>query len=130
MAARRRNTPNTTIIRREKKRTTQIMIKRITCMLSALALAGALWAHEGAEHVIGTVKSMTTESVTVETAKHETLTIMLTPKTEVMKSKAKGEIKDLKVGDRVVIHAAKGKAGLEAQEVDFGAAPAATPVKH
>jgi len=106
------------------------MTKRITCILSAFALAGALLAHEGAEHVTGTVKSMTAESVTVETLKHETVTIMLTPKTEVMKSKAKGDIKDLKVGDRVVIHAAKGKAGLEAQEVDFGAAPAATPVKH
>jgi hypothetical protein len=107
------------------------MPKRITCILSALALTGALWAHEGAEHVTGSVKSITPESLTVETVKHETLTIMLTPKTEVMKSKAKGDIKDLKVGDRVVVHAAKGKAGqLEAQEVDFGAAPAAAPVKH
>lgn len=101
------------------------MTKRIPCILSAFALAGALVAHEGGQHVIGSVKSITPQSVTVETVKHETLTIMLTPKTEVMKSKAKGDIKDLKVGDRVVIHAAKGKDGLEAEEVDFGAAPAA-----
>jgi hypothetical protein len=47
-----------------------------------------------------------------------------------MKSKAKGDIKDLKVGDRVVVHAAHGKAGLEAQEVDFGAAPPAAPAPH
>jgi hypothetical protein len=101
------------------------MTKRIACIVSALALAGSLWAHEGAEHVIGMVKSIAPGSLTVETMKHETMTIMLTPKTEVMKSKAKGDIKDLKVGDRVVVHAAHGKAGLEAQEVDFGAAPAA-----
>ena len=101
------------------------MTKRIASTIAALAFAGAMFAHEGAEHVTGTVKSMAPGSLTVETAKHETLTIMLTPKTEVMKSKAKGDIKDLKVGDRVVIHAAHGKAGLEAQEVDFGAVPVA-----
>jgi hypothetical protein len=99
-------------------------------MISALALAGAMFAHEGAEHVTGTVKSIAPGSLTVETTKHETLTIMLSPKTEVMKSKAKGDIKDLKVGDRVVVHAAHGKAGLEAQEVDFGPAPAAAAATH
>ena len=106
------------------------MKTRIAGILSALALAGAMFAHEGAEHVIGTVKSIAPGSLTVETAKHETLTIMLTPKTDVMKSKAKGDIKDLKVGDRVVVHAAHGKAGLEAQEVDFGVAPAAPAAQH
>ena len=106
------------------------MTKRIACIFSGFALAGALLAHEGAEHVIGTVKAITAQSLTVETAKHETLTIMLTPKTDVMKSKAKGDIKDLKVGDRVVVHAAHGKAGLEAQEVDFGAAPSAAAATH
>jgi hypothetical protein len=99
-------------------------------MISALALAGAMFAHEGAEHVTGTVKSIAPGSLTVETTKHETLTIMLSPKTEVMKSKAKGDIKDLKVGDRVVVHAAHGKSGLEAQEVDFGPAPAAAAATH
>jgi hypothetical protein len=100
------------------------MKKSISCTLFAFALAGAAFAHEGAEHVVGTVKSIAPGSLTVETAKHETLTIAITPKTEVMKSKAKGDLKDLKVGDRVVVHAEKGKAGLEAEEVDFGAAPA------
>ena len=106
------------------------MTKRIATMLSALALAGAMLAHEGAEHVTGTVKSIAPGSLTVETTKHETLTIMLSPKTEVMKSKAKGDIKDLKVGDRVVVHAAHGKSGLEAQEVDFGPTPAAAAATH
>ena len=106
------------------------MAKRIACMISALALAGAMFAHEGAEHVTGTVKSIAPGSLTVETTKHETLTIMLSPKTEVMKSKAKGDIKDLKVGDRVVVHAAHGKSRLEAQEVDFGPAPAAAAATH
>ena len=51
---------------------------------------------------------------------------MLNAKTEVMKSAVKTDIKDLKVGDRVVIHAMKNKEGqLEAEEVAFGAAPAA-----
>jgi hypothetical protein len=107
------------------------MTRCITALVSGFALAtGLLLAHEGAEHVSGTVKSIAPGSLTVETAKHETLTIMVTPKTEVMKSKAKGDLKDLKVGDRVVVHAAHGKAGLEAQEVDFGAAPPAAAASH
>ena len=103
------------------------MTQRIlTCMFVMFALAAALAAHGGAEHVTGTVKTISPASVTVETVKHEMVTVMLTAKTEVMKSAAKADIKDLKIGDRVVIHAMKNKEGqLEAEEVAFGAVPAA-----
>jgi hypothetical protein len=99
----------------------------LTCLLLTLALAAGLAAHGDAIHVTGTVKAIGPASVTVETAKHETVTVMLNAKTEVMKSAAKADIKDLKVGERVVIHAMKNKEGqLEAEEVAFGAAPAAS----
>jgi Domain of unknown function (DUF5666) len=98
----------------------------LTCLFLMLALAAALAAHGDAIHVTGTVKAIGPTSVTVETAKHEVVTVMLSPKTEVMKSAAKADIKDLKVGDRAVIHAMKNKEGhLEAEEVAFGAVPAA-----
>lgn len=102
-------------------------MKSITkTILLTIGLAGAMLAHGGAEHVIGTVKVIKADSLTVENAKHEMITVFLRPDTEVMKSKAKGDLKDLKVGDRVVVHAEKGKTGnLEAEEVDFGIAPAA-----
>ena len=99
----------------------------LTCLFLTLALAAALTAHGDAIHVTGTVKAVSPGSVTVETVKHEVVQVMLTAKTEVMKSAAKADIKDLKIGDRVVIHAMKNKEGhLEAEEVAFGAVPAAS----
>jgi hypothetical protein len=102
-------------------------MKRIlsTGILAAFSFAGAgaLLAHGGAEHVMGFARSVSAESVTVENAKHEMVTVLLTPKTEIKKSAAKAPIMDLKVGDRVTIHAEKNKEGkLEAEEVEFGAA--------
>ena len=90
----------------------------------ALLATGTLFAHGGAEHVVGFARTITADSVTVETPKHEMVTVLLTPKTEVMKSEVKAKMSDLKVGERVVIHAEKNKAGkLEAEEVEFGPSP-------
>src|SRR5215469_2873722 len=103
----------------------------LTSLFLVLALTAVLAAHGDAIHVTGTVKTISPASVTVETVKHETVTVMLSPKTEVMKSAAKADIKDLKVGERVVIHAMKNKEGqLEAEEVAFGAVPAAAHAEH
>ena len=45
--------------------------------------------------------------------------VLFTPKMEVTKSKVAAKITDLKVGDRVVIHAMKNKDGkYEAHEVE------------
>jgi hypothetical protein len=97
-----------------------------TGILAAAALlsAGSLFAHGGAEHVMGFARSVSADSVTVETAKHEMITVMLTPKTEIKKSEVKADIMDLKVGDRVMVHAEKNKEGkLEAEEVEWGPTP-------
>src|SRR5215217_3017881 len=101
------------------------MAKLIQSSLATLAIAGGLLAHGGTEHLPGTVKSIAADSMTIETTKHETLTIGLSAKTVAMKGKAKGDLKDLKAGDRVVVHAGKDKAGkYQAEEVDYGVAPA------
>lgn len=64
-------------------------------------------------------------SITVETAKKGSITILLTAKTEIRKSEVAAKITDLKVGQRVTVHAEKNKAGkLEAEEVEFGPSPA------
>jgi len=98
----------------------------MTCGALLLTLTAALIAHGGMEHVTGFVKAITQDSVTVETAKHEMVVVLLTPQTEVLKSGAKAAIGDLKVGDRVAIHAEKNKDGkLQAHEVAFGPANAA-----
>ncbi len=96
-------------------------MNKLTAAIVSLACAAALLAHGGAEHVLGLVKAMGGGSVTVETVKHEMVIVLLTPKTEVLRSNAKSDLKLLKVGDKVVIHATKNKDGkLEASEVEFG----------
>jgi len=95
--------------------------------LSTVFLAGVMavsaFAHGGAEHVIGIARTITANSVTVENAKHEMVTVLLRPTTEVKKSGVIVKIGALKVGDRVVIHAEENKADkLEAEEIEFGPA--------
>ena len=88
-------------------------------------LATAAFAHGGAEHVMGVAKAVSADSITVENAKKQSITIFLTPKTEIKKSGAAAKITDLKVGDRVAVHAEKNKADkLEAEAVTFGPSPA------
>ena len=95
--------------------------------LTILALlgAGAVFAHGNAEHVMGFARAVSAQSVTVEEADHDMVTVLLTPKTDIKKSAVKADIMDLKVGDRVMIHAEKNKEGkLEAEEVEWGPTPA------
>jgi hypothetical protein len=81
-----------------------------------------LLAHGGEEHLTGTVKALSADTLTIETTKHETLAIGLNAKTKALKDKGKGDLKDLKAGDRVVVHAEKDKAGkYVAEEVDYAA---------
>jgi hypothetical protein len=103
----------------------KIRINKMKYGLNTAVLAGVMavsaFAHGGAEHVIGITRAVTADSVTVENAKHEMVTVLLRPTTEVKKSGVMVKIGALKVGDRVVIHAEENKAGkLEAEEVEFG----------
>jgi hypothetical protein len=101
------------------------MKRRILAALAALGFAAALTAHGGGEHVVGFVKAIGPQSMTVETLKNRTVMVVLTTKTDAVKGGVRADLKDLKVGDRVVIHATRNGAGvLEANEVEWG--PAAT----
>lgn len=89
--------------------------------LSLMALA--TFGHNGMEHVMGTVKSISGNSVTVETAAKEpkVVTVALLPSTKFVKSGADASVKDLKVGDRVMIESkANSEDKLEAVTVMFG----------
>ena len=75
---------------------------------------------------MGTVKTISANSVTVETAAQEpkTITVALLPSTKFVKSGADASLKDLKVGDRVVVEAKENKDNkLEAVSVTFGKQP-------
>jgi len=76
-------------------------------LLSIIALvfaisAGAL-AHNGNDHVRGTVTQVSAQSVTVQLADKTTKTLTISAKTEFETAGKPGHLADIKVGDRVVI---------------------------
>jgi Cu/Ag efflux protein CusF len=91
--------------------------------LFALLLGSVIaFAHNGMEHVMGTVAATTENSITVDTVKHTKVTILINPSTKFINSNAKASLKDLKVGDRVVIHAKENSdKKLVGAEVKWGA---------
>lgn len=106
----------------KRNRSIRTLIATVTLIAgSAMALA-----HNGVEHVLGTVKTMTETSITVETVKHEISVVALDAATTFSNKGAKASVKDLKVGDRVAINA-KDDANekLHAISVKWGATPAA-----
>src|ERR1700676_231035 len=86
-------------------------------------------AHGGEEHVIGTVSKVTSDSITVKTTANKMVTVGVVPATTFMMGKMAMKNGDLKVGNRVVIHAKEPKEGtLVADTVAFSTprvAPAA-----
>jgi Domain of unknown function (DUF5666) len=94
--------------------------------LCVALLAVATFAHNGMEHVMGTVKTISANSVTVQTAAQEpkTITVALLPSTKFVKSGADASLKDLKVGDRVMVEAKENSSDkMEAVSVTFGKQP-------
>ena len=72
----------------------------------ALMLGSAIaFAHNGVEHVMGTVTAVTDTSITVDTVKHASVTVLIDLATTFTNTDAQASRKDLKVGQRVVISA-------------------------
>ena len=76
-------------------------------LLSVIAIvlavsAGAL-AHNGNDHVRGTVTQVSAQSVTVQLTDKTTKTLTISAKTEFESAGKPGHLADVKVGDRVVI---------------------------
>jgi hypothetical protein len=95
---------------------------------AGLALLPAIAnAHGGEEHVIGTVASVSPTSITVKTRAGKMVEVGLDAKTEFARTKQPIQKTDVKVGDRIVIHAREVNEKLVAHTVEIGAAPT---VKH
>jgi hypothetical protein len=104
-----------------------ITTKLLAALLGMLLLATTLiWAHGGEKHVMGTVKSTAADSIAVITPKG-TVTVQINAQTKFLRDGKPSSAADLKVGDRVVIHAKEDHEKLTATEVKSGnqAAPAA-----
>jgi ribosomal protein S1 len=95
-------------------------------LLSVIALvlaisAGAL-AHNGNDHVRGTVTQVSAQSVTVQLADKTSKTLTISAKTEFEAAGKPGHLADVKVGDRVVIDVPEH--GSSALLIKVGAGPA------
>jgi hypothetical protein len=97
------------------------MTRRLTAVLSIALIAISVFAHGDEQHVIGKVTKVSQNSVTVQTTTNMTVEVMVTSDTKFTKGSAPVTLKDLEVGDRVVIHAMPMKGGmLMAHTVQIG----------
>ena len=81
-------------------------------------------AHNGVEHVMGTVTKVSAEAVTVETTAKKVVDVMLNSKTKYTRNDKPAAASDLKVGDRVMINAKEVNEKLVADTVKLGASAA------
>lgn len=97
-------------------------MKRTVAVVTLLfALSLMALAHGKEKHVMGTVTGISETSITVETTAKKSVTVDVGDKTKFEKSGAAATLKDLKVGDKVAIHADVSGDKLVAHEVHFGA---------
>lgn len=86
-----------------------------------LALAPMIvLAHDGMEHVRGAVAKISDQSITVTTTAGKTVEVTLDAETTYARAAKPIQKSDLKVGDRVVIHAAEKGNTLIAHTVEAG----------
>ena len=96
-------------------------MKSLFAVLLTLGLmASFAYAHNGMEHVMGTVAAMSDTSITVKTMDGKSQAVVLTSHTKYAKMDAAITLKDIKVGDHIVIHATKKGNELTAVEVKIG----------
>lgn len=81
-------------------------------------------AHGGAPHILGTVKSVQSGSLTVETPRHKDVTVKLAPDTRYEQGKTAVTVKDVAPGERVVVHTRRENGGLTAIEIHLAPAHA------
>ncbi|MGI8743265.1 MAG: DUF5666 domain-containing protein [Bryobacteraceae bacterium] len=104
---------------------------RRTSLLALVALvmgSAVAYAHNGIEHVLGTVTAVTDSSITVETVKHTSVTVIVDAATTYTHSDEKATLKDVKKGQRVAINAKEStEKKLVAVSVKWGASATAAP---
>lgn len=99
----------------------------VVALLFALSLMAL--AHGKEKHVMGKVTSISDSSITVETTGNKSVTVEVSEKTKFEKSGSHATLKDLKVGDKVVVYADVSGTKLVANEVHFGAMKGKKPME-
>jgi UDP-glucose 6-dehydrogenase len=106
------------------------MNKLFSIVVLFIALASVAFAHGTYTHVMGTVTKISGTEVTVETTDKQVTVVKIAPNTSFLKGGAAATLQDLKVGDRVVIHAKPIGTDLVAHEVRFGKTSGTDPAAH
>jgi hypothetical protein len=92
----------------------------ILAVCALLILSTFVFAHGNEQHVRGTVAQIDAASIRVKTTDGEEKTVMIAPDTKFVRGTSPATPQDLKVGDRVVIHAKPERGMLHATEVQIG----------
>src|SRR5215471_6152583 len=95
---------------------------------AALAIAPA-FAHDGFNHMMGTVANLSGNVLTVKTARGN-VDVKLGDHTELTRNDRKAQLADLKPGARVVAEVPEGRKDNMAQSVKIGAIPKTAAVGH
>jgi hypothetical protein len=110
--------------------TTKLKIQiALLAMLALTLLPAIVSAHGGEEHVIGTVTKVSDTSVTVKTTAGKIVEVGFDAKTTYARAKMPTQKTNVKVGDRIVIHAVEVNEKLVAHTVELGAATTASKTK-
>lgn len=96
------------------------MKRAILAVWAVLILATMVWAHGDEQHVMGLVTKIDGTSISVKTTEGSVKTVMVMPETKFVRAGSTAKLGDLKVGDRVVIHAKAMGDMLHATEVKIG----------
>jgi hypothetical protein len=93
-------------------------MRQLLLMTLTLGLcAGIAFAHNGMVHVMGTVTAITGTSISVRATDGTVQNVALTSETKYLRGVAAVSLKDIKIGDRIVIHATGKADHLVAAEV-------------
>ena len=93
----------------------------LVLVIGSLNVAIPALAHGGMEHITGTIASVGDKILTVKTTKGATVQVHVDAKTEYARGKQAAKMADLRVGERVVVHAMEMSGSLVAHEVSIGA---------
>lgn len=103
---------------------------KIVTICTVLIFSILVFAHGNEQHVMGTVAKIEPGSISVKTTAGDVKTVMVLPETKFVKGSSPATQQDLKVGDRVVIHAKSEGSMLHATEVKIGADVKGTEHQH
>ena len=103
------------------------MKRQISVLMAILVITAVAFAHGDEQHVLGTVTAVSEKSITVETMDKHKVTVSVVAETTFTAGTAAATLKEIKVGDRVVIHARNQGQHLQADTVRIGSASIASP---